>query len=56
MKQVIDLDNWNRKEHFAFFSAFDDPFFGVTTLVDFTNVYRHLLRTEIPFRVFLQGN
>ena len=35
MKQVIDLDNWNRKEHFAFFSAFDDPFFGVTTLVDF---------------------
>lgn len=40
MKQVIDLDNWNRKEHFAFFSAFDDPFFGVTTLVDFTDVYR----------------
>ena len=32
MKQVIDLDNWNRKEHFAFFSAFDDPFFGVQLL------------------------
>ena len=48
MKQVIDLDNWNRKEHFAFFSAFDDPFFGVTTLVDFTNVYR-----QVKNRMFL---
>lgn len=32
MKQVIDLDNWNRKEHFAFFSAFDDPFSGLQLL------------------------
>lgn len=39
MKQFIDLESWNRKEHFNFFSAFDDPFFGVTTLVDFTNTY-----------------
>lgn len=39
MKQLIDIENWNRKEHFKFFSAFDDPFFGVTTLVDFTEVY-----------------
>ena len=39
MKQLIDLENWNRKEHFKFFSAFDDPFFGITTLVDFTNTY-----------------
>lgn len=26
MKRVINLDNWNRKEHFKFFSALDDPF------------------------------
>lgn len=39
MKQPIDLENWNRKGHFKFFSVFDDPFFGVTTLVDFTNIY-----------------
>ena len=39
MKQLIDLEDWNRKEHFKFFSAFDDPFFGITTLVDFTNTY-----------------
>lgn len=40
MKHIIDLEHWNRKEHFAFFSGFDDPFFGVTTSVDFTEVYR----------------
>lgn len=40
MKQIVDLENWNRKEHFKFFSGFDDPFFGVTTLVDFTEIYR----------------
>lgn len=39
MKTLIDLEKWNRKEHFLFFSAFDDPFFGVTVNVDFTPVY-----------------
>lgn len=40
MKQFIDLEHWNRKEHFKFFSALDDPFFGLTTLVDFTTIYK----------------
>ena len=51
MKQVIDLDNWNRKEHFAFFSAFDDPFFGVTTLVNFTDVYRQSKEQNVSFSI-----
>ena len=25
MKQIIDLENWNRKEHFDFFSAMEEP-------------------------------
>lgn len=40
MKRVINLDNWNRKEHFKFFSALDDPFWGITTTVDFTSIYQ----------------
>ncbi len=40
MKQFIDLEHWKRKEHFEFFSALDDPFFGITTLVDFTDIYK----------------
>ena len=39
MKKYIDIDSWNRKEHFRFFKAFDDPFFGLTVDVDFTEVH-----------------
>ena len=31
MKHPIDLEHWNRKEHFLFFGSMDDPFFGLTT-------------------------
>ena len=40
MKKILDIENWNRKEHFLFFKNFDDPFFGVTADVDFTDTYR----------------
>ena len=33
-KTKLNIESWNRKEHFRFFSAFDDPFFGITTNVD----------------------
>ncbi|WP_426493229.1 CatA-like O-acetyltransferase [Hymenobacter sp. 102] len=36
MKQLIDLSTWNRREHFAFFSGFEEPFWGVVTDVDAT--------------------
>lgn len=49
MKQHIDLDTWKRREHFRFFSAFDDPFFGITTPVDFTRVYHWSKSEGIPF-------
>ena len=39
MKQVIDINHWNRKEHFEFFSSFDDPFWGTTLEIDFTGLY-----------------
>lgn len=39
MKQSINIENWNRKEHFLFFSHFDDPFFGITVNVDCTSIY-----------------
>ena len=26
MKHPIDLEHWNRKEHFLFFGSMDDPF------------------------------
>ena len=47
MKRVINLDNWNRKEHFKFFSALDDPFWGITTTVDFTSIYQQSKNNQI---------
>jgi len=34
--KYIDQNNWNRKQHFEFFSQFEEPFWGITTSVDIT--------------------
>lgn len=40
MRTLIHIDEWIRKDHFLFFSKFDEPFFGVTVTVDCTNAYQ----------------
>lgn len=52
MKQVIDLDSWNRKEHYLFYSSFDDPFFGITTKIDFTKVYERSKNSGCSFFLY----
>lgn len=37
--KIINLENWNRKEHFEFFSKMASPYFGFTTEVDCTKTY-----------------
>lgn len=39
MKTLLDLENWNRKEHFIFFKQFEEPFFGLTVEIDCTKAY-----------------
>lgn len=34
MKTKIELDTWNRKEHFEFFRKFDEPFYHLNMNVD----------------------
>ncbi|MGB3798406.1 MAG: chloramphenicol acetyltransferase [Lewinella sp.] len=36
---LLDLEGWNRREHYAFFREFEEPFFGITTRVDCTAAY-----------------
>ena len=36
----IDINYWNRKEHFEFFSKMASPFFGITTEVNCTICFR----------------
>ncbi|RYG21364.1 MAG: chloramphenicol acetyltransferase [Chitinophagaceae bacterium] len=40
MRNKLDLENWNRKDHFNFFNGFEEPFFGVTVDVDCTKAYK----------------
>lgn len=40
MFKEFDKENWNRKDVFDFFSTYDDPFFGISTSIDITNLYR----------------
>jgi len=40
MKTLLDLENWNRKEHFAHFSKMEEPFFGATVEIDCTKAYQ----------------
>ena len=49
MKHKLDLNAWNRKEHFAFFKQMEEPFFGVTTRVDCTKAYANARELGISF-------
>ncbi len=39
MKTLLDIESWNRKDQFHFFSQFEEPFFGVTVQIDCTEAY-----------------
>jgi chloramphenicol O-acetyltransferase type A len=52
MKTKIDIDTWNRKEHFEFFSQMDEPFYGLTFTVDCTKAYEKSKQLNIPFFIY----
>ncbi|WP_026725495.1 chloramphenicol acetyltransferase [Flavobacterium sasangense] len=52
MKQKIDISTWNRKGHLEFFSAFQEPFFGITTTIDCTIAYEKAKAMQISFFVY----
>jgi len=45
MNRKIDIDNWERRDHFHFFRQFEYPFFGICTEVDCTETY-HQVKEE----------
>ena len=50
--KVIDIENWNRKEHFEFFSSLKSPYFGFTTEVDCTKAYHNAKKNGQSFFAF----
>lgn len=53
IEKIIDKSQWNRREHFEHFSAFDDPFFGITVNVDCTSIYHRAKEKGISFSLLL---
>jgi chloramphenicol O-acetyltransferase type A len=51
-KQTIDLDHWPRREHFNFFNAFEEPYYGVTVTIDVTAAYRYVKTQGISFHFY----
>jgi len=49
--KILDIENWNRKEHFDFFNQFDDPYFSVTIDFDVTNIYKYAKANKLSFFV-----
>ena len=52
MKHAIDLANWNRREHFEFFSGFEEPFFGLVADVDCTPALAAAKRRGVSFFLY----
>lgn len=53
IEKVIDVTQWNRKEHFEHFTSFDDPFFGVTVNVDCTKTYSEAKDKKLSFSLLI---
>ncbi len=52
MKTLLDLENWNRKEHFLFFKQMNEPFFGVTVEIDCTKAYETAKSLNTSFFIY----
>jgi chloramphenicol O-acetyltransferase type A len=49
LKKIINTETWNRKEHFLFFRKFEEPFWGVSLDVDFTQLYLITKESNVSF-------
>ena len=49
MKRNIDIENWNRKEHFEFFGGFEEPLYGITADVECTGAYQKAKELGVSF-------
>ena len=52
MYKQLDIENWNRKDHFEFFNQCDEPFLGIVAEIDCTNAYRTCKNNSIPFSLY----
>ena len=47
--KILDINTWNRKQHFNHFNALSDPYFGVTIPFNVTKAYQFSKENNISF-------
>ncbi|HBR03871.1 MAG TPA: chloramphenicol acetyltransferase [Ruminiclostridium sp.] len=47
--KYIDMENWERKEHYHFFKDFDYPHFNICANVDITELRKYVKERDISF-------
>lgn len=53
----IDIENWERKNHYSFFSRYDNPFFNITAGVKCTNIINYAKEKKLsPFLCYLYAS
>lgn len=53
MEQYIDINTWDRKEHFDFFSQSDMPLYSITTEIDVTGLRKFAKANKTSFYLSL---
>ncbi len=49
MYKLIDLETWERKEHFDFFKSYESPQFSITANLNITETLKHRESNNLPF-------
>ncbi len=49
MKKILDIEKWERKDHFNFFKKFEEPFWGVCVDIDCTIAYDYCKKNKLSF-------
>ncbi|QZE14485.1 chloramphenicol acetyltransferase [Halosquirtibacter laminarini] len=52
IKREVDISQWNRAEHFNFFSTMDNPLYGICLEVDATLAFKRCKNQKISFFLF----
>ncbi|MBT3180120.1 MAG: chloramphenicol acetyltransferase [Candidatus Marinimicrobia bacterium] len=52
MKTKLNINTWDRKDHFNFFKDFDEPYFGVTVDIECTKAYKYCKKEKISFFLY----
>jgi chloramphenicol O-acetyltransferase type A len=52
MRTAIDTATWIRKDHYEFFTQFEEPFFGITANIDCTVAYQYAKDHKLSFFLY----